>query len=71
MGIVLTLQSLVVIFVLDILTTCYTVFCILNYGFCMVLTVNSDISFSFQLMFLMVKCCILFEVRTGILNFII
>jgi len=47
------------------LTICVAVFCI--YGFCMILTVNSD-HFLKHLIFVMVKCRVLFEVRTEFLN---
>jgi hypothetical protein len=46
------------------LVVCNALFCI--YAFCIVLTVNSIN----QLIFVTVKCGVLFEVRTGFLNII-
>jgi hypothetical protein len=44
-------------------------FCV--YGLCIVLSVNSDYFLKLnQLIFVMVKCCVLFEVRIELLNII-
>jgi hypothetical protein len=42
------------------------------YGFCVIFTVNSDYFFNSvnQLIFVTVKCVVLFEVRTEFLNII-
>jgi hypothetical protein len=60
----LIFQSLVVIICPAILTICNDVFYI--YWFCVLLNVNSIN----QLIFVMVKCGVLFEVRTEFLNII-
>jgi hypothetical protein len=52
------------------MTISYSTFCI--YGSCMIPGLNGDYFLNSinQLIFLMVKCCVLFEVRTEFLNII-
>jgi hypothetical protein len=50
----------------SIVTICNVIFCV--YGVCVLLTVNREYFLKPHLIFVMVKCCVLFEARTEFLN---